>query len=431
MVPAPRAGLGSIGVHVAVLAAIYAWHARSAGAVRTAAPPPAPTIDITIAPPPVPAIAPLAIAPTTPPPAPTAPAPALAPPALAPPAPVIAPPTPVITPPTPVITPPAGAAPRLTAVPTAPGAAPAIASIETGGARPTETGAPPVPGSRAYRMRGAELRPTDETLAPIANAGKPREPEPAPSGRLVQHGGEWVAPDLVVPMRVKKDGTVAFKREKNFEAHWILPIPSRKGIGDMLAAWYEDPYAQTHARRVQDMPKHEQAVDGGWDAGAGGDGLPSGKPRESGHPSEGSPTVAIAGGSFDLTAWAMRKAHVGDPYASRKRSLINATYDERVQIGAAYRQRQLARTPELMQKNLDLLARQQLPAAELRADLFALWDECAEGDGATGEAGQRARALVIGWIRAHLPATGTDAFGAEELARLDRDRTSSQHFAPY
>jgi hypothetical protein len=421
VVPARRAGLGSIGVHVAVLAAIYAWHTRSAGAVHTAAPPPSPTIDITIAPP-------IAAPPIATPP-PPAPAVAPAPPVIAPTAPA---PTrgPVLAPPTPVLAPPAGAAPRITAAPTA-GAPPVVASIEAGGARPTETGVPPVPGSRAYRMRGAELRPPDETLAPIANAGKRREPAPAPSGKLVEHGSEWVAPDLVVPMRVKQDGTVAFKREKNFEAHWIIPIPSRKGIGDMLAEWYQDPYAQKNARRVQDMPKHEQAVDGGWDAGAGGDGLPSGKTREAGRPSEGGPTVAIAGGSFDITAWAMRKAHVGDPYASRKRSLINATYDERVQIGAAYRTRQLARTPELMHKNLELLARQQLPAAELRADLFALWDECAEGDGPTGEAGQRARALVIGWIRAHLPATGPDAFGAEELARLDRGRTSSQHFAPY
>jgi hypothetical protein len=62
--------------------------------------------------------------------------------------------------------------------------------------------------------------------------------------------------------------------------------------------------------------------------------------------------------------------------------------------------------------------------------LFALWDECAEGEGSAGEAGNRARAIVIGAIRARLSGA-SNRFTAEEIAALDAKRTSVQHFVPY
>jgi len=101
------------------------------------------------------------------------------------------------------------------------------------------------------------------------------------------------------------------------------------------------------------MPKHEQAVEGGWDAGAGGDGQPNGTLRDNGQPATGfavgSTMVPVVGGSFGLTAWAMRQAHVGDPYVARKRVLIEATR-RAGRIGVADRERQLARTAELMRR---------------------------------------------------------------------------------
>ena len=75
-------------------------------------------------------------------------------------------------------------------------------------------------------------------------------------------------------------------------------------------------------------------------------------------------------------------------------------------------------------------AREIRTPAEQRLALFALWDECAEGEGAAGEAGQRARAMVIGAIRGRLSGP-PDSFSAEEIAALDAKRTSTQHFAPY
>jgi hypothetical protein len=404
VVRAAHAALGSIGVHLVVLGAIHAWRARGGGAARQGADPAsAPAIDVTV----------VDITPAP------APAPAS---------------EPVAPPPAPAIAPEPRAAPRAATIapsqrPRGPSAAGPTAAVETGSERSVETA--PGPRSRWYRMRAPELRLPDETLARIANARPPPEPAPPPSGRLVQRGREHAAPDRVTPMRVREDGTIAFEDKGDFDVRWALPIPSRKGFGDLIAGWYRDPYAQTRARRVQDMPKHEQAVEGGWDAGAGGDGTIDGGTREPRAPATGGPTVPIIGGLFDLTGLAMRLAKVGDPYAARKRALADATRDERVQIGAAYRARQLDRTGELMQRNLAALARRSLPPAELRRALFALWDECAEGEGAIGEAGQRARALVIGWIRAHLPAGSAGAYAPDEIARLDGDRSSRQRFAPY
>jgi len=384
------AGLGSIGVHLAALGAIYAWHSLATGAAHAPAPPPAPTIEISIEPraPPVPR------------------------------------PTATLEPPRTVVTAPARSPRRAPADPR-------IGAIEPATARPSEVAA------RVFRMRGPELWYADEVLVSIATAGSPRRPAaPAPSGRLVPYGREWLARDRVASMHVQQDGTVAFENESDLALYWTLPLPSSpRRVGDLLEAWYRDPYAQTTARRVRDLPKHEQAVEGGWDAGAGGDGQPDGTLRDNGRPSTrfvaGGAAVPLAGGSFGLTAWAMRQARVGDPYVARKRVLIEATSDERVQIGVTDRERQLARTAELMRQNLIELADRQLPPAELRAALFALWDECVEGDDPDGEAGRRARAMVLGWIRGHLPADSAGAFTREELTRFDRIRTSSQPFAPY
>jgi hypothetical protein len=84
-----------------------------------------------------------------------------------------------------------------------------------------------------------------------------------------------------------------------------------------------------------------------------------------------------------------------------------------------------------MRQNLERLwASTRDPAARRRA-LFELWDECGEGSGPLGEAGQSARGQVIGWIAVHLPAGSADAFTAGEIASLDAHRSSKQHFAPY
>jgi hypothetical protein len=147
-------------------------------------------------------------------------------------------------------------------------------------------------------------------------------------------------------------------------------------------------------------------------------------------------------GTLDISAYLMRKAGI-DPFAARKLALLDATRDERAARGDAYRAEQLARSAELMRINLERLWASATSADERRIVLFELWDECAEGDGAidsaqrfallrgpaqpdlVGEAGDRARAEVIGWIRAkHV------AYAPDELAALAKRRASKQEFAP-
>src|SRR5437588_671770 len=80
---------------------------------------------------------------------------------------------------------------------------------------------------------------------------------------------------------------------------------------------------------------------------------------------------------------------------------------------------QLAASAELMRRNLEALWKATANPDERHAVLFELWDECAEGEGPIGDAGQRARAEVIGWIRAKLPQDHPGAFTAAELQALD------------
>ena len=70
----------------------------------------------------------------------------------------------------------------------------------------------------------------------------------------------------------------------------------------------------------------------------------------------------------------------------------------------------------------ELWAREHDPAARKQA-LFELWSDCADDD-----AGQRARAMVIGWIRANLPEGSAGAYTPDDLDRLgfqpyDKPRT--------
>src|SRR5262249_27420024 len=118
-------------------------------------------------------------------------------------------------------------------------------------------------------------------------------------------------------------------------------------------------------------------------------------------------------------------------YASRKLKLLDDTRDERAALGAQHRAEDLARAAEIMQRNLETVWQATADPVERRDALFALWDECGEGDGPVGEAGERARQRVIGWIRAKLPARPPDAFTPDEIARRSAQRRSTQPFVPY
>jgi hypothetical protein len=281
-------------------------------------------------------------------------------------------------------------------------------------------------------MRGPELHLDAAALEAIAGHGE----LPAPirvSGRLENRpGGSGVVHDAVATMTVERDGAAHLESMPDIDIHLKLPVlpdirQDLRDIGQDVAEWYADPYAGERYNRTMDLPQHLQAVPGQCDTY--GDGMcddamaPEAKATKNPLSNDGGATP-IAGGRLDLTAYLARKFHVGDQYASRKLKLLDDTRDERVARGTEFRADQLARSAELMQRNLEMLA--TLPASELHEALFELWDECAEGD-----AGDRARAQVIGWIGAHLPDGHTGEFTAAEIAALDAHRASRQHFSPY
>jgi hypothetical protein len=287
-------------------------------------------------------------------------------------------------------------------------------------------------GADLMTMRGPELHLDDAALAAIA--GHTELPSPVRiSGRLHDRpGGTGVIHDAVATVTVERDGTAHLESMPDIDIHLKLPVlpdirQDLRDIGQDVAEWYADPYAGERYNRTIDLPQHLQAIPGQCDTY--GDAMcddamsPEMKATKNPLSNDGGAT-SIAGGRLDLTSYLAKKFHVGDVYASRKLKLLDDTRDERVARGTEFRADQLAHSAELMQRNLDRLA--AIDPAELHEALFELWDECAEDD-----AGDRARAQVIGWIGAHLPAGHAGEFTADEIATLDARRASTQHFAPY
>jgi len=263
------------------------------------------------------------------------------------------------------------------------------------------------PGVESPRAIDLSFHPSEGTLA----AGKAPPPEVEATGRLAPHGGgSYQSNEGVFTAKVAPDGSVKIKDSKNFNVHLRLPGP--KTIGRGVADWYES------------------------DKGAyGGDGKRSLADKVAGsidkEDRSKAAVVPVLGGGFDVGDALMRR-HGQDPYASRKLAYLDATRDERVQIGNRHRADQLAQSTRLMQKNLDRMWATVTDTAARKRALFELWDECAEtGEPAVVEGGRAARKLVIGFIRARLPAAGATAYTASELATLSRERHSSEEFAPY
>jgi hypothetical protein len=285
-------------------------------------------------------------------------------------------------------------------------------------------------------MRGADLGLAGESAERIVGATQHDLPaETHRSGKLENApNGEAIIHDRVTTMSIERDGNAHFSDKKDIDLKLKLPIPRisfsgmRKDFGNLLTEWYADPNAATRFGRTADIPTHLIAAPGAcdqWGSVWCDDPL---APKREKYAREQGTGSSILGGPADITAYLHRK-YVGDPYASRKLKLLDDTRDERVARGAAFRDQQLVRSAELINRNIARAA--QLTGHERRIALFELWDECSEGDDVEGHAGQRARAQVIGWIRAHLPKGSADAFTDEEIAELAARRTSHQPFEPY
>ena len=205
-------------------------------------------------------------------------------------------------------------------------------------------------------------------------------------------------------INVDDDGSLHFEDGKSFNVHFA--IPNLKEIGRGIAIWYESETANMALANLI------QVVPGANGRGAG-------------------VVVPIIAGGFDTTDWLMR-SRGQDPYASAKLHVLDASRDERAQLHAQHRDWQLGQSTVLVQRSLDdLWATVADPAARKQA-LFELWDDCAElGDAALVEGARAARLLIVGFIRARLPAGGPDAYTTAELAVCNRARRSTATFAPY
>lgn len=240
----------------------------------------------------------------------------------------------------------------------------------------------------------------------------PDIPDVAPTGALHPSGGGTAKiGDGPIGATVDADGAIHFKDGKNFGLD--TKLPTGKAIGDGLRKWY-DSNDKTPADAEQERINNNRYRDADT------------KP-DSGNVA----SVPLVGGHFDADDWLMRR-HGQDPYASRKLKMMDATRDERAAVGAHHRAEQLSHAAEIMQKNLDQLWASIHDAAARKEALFELWDECAEsGDTALVEGGAAARSLVIGFIRAHFPEGGPDAFTTAEIAACERKKQSHARFSPY
>jgi hypothetical protein len=291
-------------------------------------------------------------------------------------------------------------------------------------------------------MRGLELRaPADVLHGDVAYS-----PPPEPTGRLEWHAdGHGVIHDRVTTVGVEPDGVAHFADKSDFEIHSPLPslhtlrhLPSalEKAPGalhEALKGWYRDLQAQNDYLEHYDRRQHLAEIPNGCadyaELNCIDPDLPPPK-KESPAGNGGGGGGGLLSGTADISAWLQRK-FVGDPYASRKKKLLEDTFAERAAHGEAYRAQQLARAAEEMQANLERFWATTRDPAGRRAALFDLWDECAEGEGPLGEAGQRARDLVMMWIRTKLPSGSADAYTPDELDALAKRKHSAQAFEPY
>jgi len=235
------------------------------------------------------------------------------------------------------------------------------------------------------------------------------------TGKLHESGGgKRESEQGVFVARVSPDGSVKLTDRPNFHIHLALPSP--RTLGRALARWYESDKGPQGADGDPALAKHIQVT--------------SGSTTDPGDRSK-TVIVPILSGGFDVTDWLMR-SYSGDPYASKKLAFLDSTRDERVQIGGKHRSAQLARSTQLIRKTLDALWASPADLAARKRALFELWDDCAEaGDPDLVAGGQAARGLVIGFIRAHLPKDGADAYTPDELTALSRARQSKAPFQPY
>jgi hypothetical protein len=202
-----------------------------------------------------------------------------------------------------------------------------------------------------------ELPPSPVAASPVVTLPSPHDAAEAvniPAASAIQNAAPTTTSAKTFGMRVDADGNAHLTNRRNFQ--WGLG----GSIGHVEEAkaerWLEEHHEQSN---VVDMKM---------------------------------PTLPIPVATFDVTDAAMRLAGQ-DPYAYEKLKVLDATRDERAQIGARHRERQLVDTPALVRASLADIAR--LPADQRAAAISALYRECDDSP-----AGEVARATIADYVRA-------------------------------
>jgi hypothetical protein len=254
------------------------------------------------------------------------------------------------------------------------------------------------------RVRPAEPRPFD----PLALPALPAIPGPRVArldhSRLQPAGGGTAREnDLTFRARIDRDGKVHIAEKGSIDLGAATPTLSR--------------YGKTIDNHLERDGADEQA------------------PPDPDRSDQGT-VVFVLSIPLDLTGAIMRMLGE-DPYQARKRVFLERTFDERAQMRVTNQVEDLRDVIGALRGELARIwGDTRRSAAERRALLFALWDDCLEpgaevaGDAATAAA-VTARATIIGFIRTQLPSDDPDGYSAAELADLNERRSSKQPFEPY
>jgi len=145
-----------------------------------------------------------------------------------------------------------------------------------------------------------------------------------------------------------------------------------------------------------------------------------------------SPLFFAVYGTFDATDMVMHWLGE-DPYQYQKMMFLERTFEERARMRERYAQKTMERALRELPDYLERIWTYERWPLELRKRvLFALWDECAEdGNALMIKGGAEARAVIERFVRSNLAPGTPSAFQPEEIAQLNRLRTSRARFAPY
>lgn len=129
--------------------------------------------------------------------------------------------------------------------------------------------------------------------------------------------------------------------------------------------------------------------------------------------------------SFDLADGAHRRRG-SDPYRAEREYVMKGSEELREKLMAEHRKKEMERGLRRIETKLMTIWNASRDLSAKRRAIFRVWDELSED-----EMGERARALILRFIRENAPEESEAAFTPSEIEALNARRTSRAPFAPY